>query len=412
MRFEYFIGRRYLRTKQRQTFISLITLLSVAGVSVGVMALIVVIAVMAGFEADMKTRILGVESHVVILRHGQAFTKYREVLKAAEQVPGVVGAAPFIFTQVMLRSAGGVSGAVLRGVDPQRAAALNKYLTAETLAALSDPRGKGEPEPGRGGGIVLGVELAKRLGLRTGDTVAMISPRGMMSPIGHLPAMRQFRIVGLFESGMYEFDGSFAYIRMEDAQKLLRVGDAVTGIELRVKDIYQARAVANKLIAQIGFPYWARDWMQMNRNLFSALKLEKTVMFIILALIILVAAFNIASSLIMMVMEKTKDIAILKAMGATDASIRRIFIFKGMAIGVVGTVLGGCGGLILCTLLSHYQFIELPSDVYYISKLPVLLQWMDVVLISVAALVICFLATLYPAQKAAGLDPVEAIRYG
>ena len=412
MRFEYFIGRRYLRTKQRQTFISLITLLSIAGVSVGVMALIVVIAVMAGFEADMKTRILGVESHVVILRHGQAFTKYREVLKEAEQVPGVVGAAPFIFTQVMLRSAGGVSGAVLRGVDPQRAAALNKYLTAETLAALSDPRGAGGQEPSRGGGIVLGVELAKRLGLRSGDTVAVISPRGMMSPIGHLPAMRQFRIVGLFESGMYEFDGSFAYIHMDDAQKLLRMGDAVTGIELRVKDIYQARDIANKLIAQIGFPYWARDWMQMNRNLFSALKLEKTVMFIILALIIMVAAFNIASSLIMMVMEKTKDIAILKAMGATDASIRRIFIFKGMAIGVVGTVLGGCGGLILCTLLSHYQFIELPSDVYYISKLPVLLQWMDVVLISAAALVICFLATLYPAQKAAGLDPVEALRYG
>jgi lipoprotein-releasing system permease protein len=411
MRFEYFIGRRYLRAKQRQTFISLITLLSIAGVSVGVMALIVVIAVMAGFEADMKSRILGVESHVVILRHGQPFTGYREVLREARQIPGVTGTAPFVYSQVMLRSAGGVSGAVLRGIDPRQAAAVNTYLSAETLAALADPTGDGQSPPS-GGGIILGVELAKSLGLRKGDTVALISPRGMMSPIGHLPAMRQFHIVGLFESGMYEFDGSFAYIRLDDAQRLLRMGDAVTGIEIKVDDIYQARAIAKQLIERIGFPYWARDWMQMNRNLFSALKLEKTVMFIILALIILVAAFNIASSLIMMVMEKTKDIAILKAMGATDASIRRIFIFKGMAIGVVGTVLGGCGGLILCTLLSHYQFIELPSDVYYISKLPVLLQWMDVALISVAALVICFLATLYPARQAARLDPVEAIRYG
>ncbi|MFH1980571.1 MAG: lipoprotein-releasing ABC transporter permease subunit [Pseudomonadota bacterium] len=412
MRFEYFIGRRYLRSKQRQTFISLITLLSIAGVAVGVMALIVVIAVMAGFEADMKSRILGVESHVVVMRHGQPFTGYREVLTAAEQIPGVTGAAPFVYSQVMLRSASGVSGAVLRGIDPRLAATVNAYLSEEALASLADPPGDAPNRPATGGGIILGIELAKSLGLRKGDTVALISPRGMMSPIGHLPAMRQYRIAGLFESGMYEFDGSFAYIRLDDAQHLLRMGDAVTGIEIRVEDIYQARAIAKRLIERIGFPYWARDWMQMNRNLFSALKLEKTVMFIILALIILVAAFNIASSLIMMVMEKTKDIAILKAMGATDGSIRRIFIFKGMAIGAVGILMGGCGGLILCTLLSHYQFIELPSDVYYISKLPVLLQWMDVALIAVSALAICFLATLYPARQAARLDPVEAIRYG
>lgn len=411
MRFEYFIGRRYLRAKQRQTFISLITLLSIAGVSVGVMALIVVIAVMAGFEADMKARILGVESHAVILRHGQKFTRYRSVMTEAEQLPGVVGAAPFIYSQVMLRAASGVSGAVLRGIDVDAAAAVNSYLTPDALAALKTGDG-GAAAGTAGGGIILGVQLAKNLGLRKGDAVAIISPRGMMSPIGHLPAMRQFRVVGLFESGMYEFDGSFAYVRLDDAQRLLRMGDSVTGIELRVDDIYRAREIARQLVDRLGFPYWSRDWMQMNRNLFSALKLEKTVMFIILALIILVAAFNIASSLIMMVMEKTKDIAILKAMGATDASIRRIFIFKGMAIGVVGTVIGGCGGLILCTLLARYQFIELPSDVYYISTLPVLLQWQDVALIAVSALVICFLATLYPARQAARLDPVEAIRYG
>jgi lipoprotein-releasing system permease protein len=410
MRFEYYIGRRYLRAKQKQTFISLITLLSIAGVTVGVMALIVVIAVMAGFEADMKSRILGVESHVVVMRQGNAFTKYRQVIQEAKSMEGIEAATPFVYSQVMLRSPSGVSGAVLRGIDPESAGTVNRYLAADDLRRLDEAAGR---TGGAGGGIIIGKELAKSLGLRRGDQVALISPRGMVSPIGYLPAMRQFRVIGLFESGMYEFDGSLAYIHLADAQRLLRMGDAVTGIELRVDDIYAAREIAKRVIGKIGgFPYWARDWMQMNRNLFSALKLEKTVMFIILALIILVAAFNIASSLIMMVMEKTKDIAILKAMGASDASIRRIFVFKGMAIGVIGTVLGVCAGFIICSLLSHYRFIELPSDVYYISTLPVKLQTMDVVLIAVSALVICFLATLYPARQASRLDPVEAIRYG
>jgi lipoprotein-releasing system permease protein len=234
----------------------------------------------------------------------------------------------------------------------------------------------------------------------------------MISPVGHLPAMRRFTVAGLFSSGMYEFDGSLAYISLPVAQRLLRMGDAVTGIEIRVRDIYNARDIAETIVDSLGFPYWAKDWSQMNRNLFSALKLEKTVMFIILALIILVAAFNIASSLIMMVLQKTRDIAILKAMGATDRSIRKIFVAKGVAIGLVGTVLGVCFGIILCVLLQHYQFIELPGDVYYITTLPVKLQLMDVLLIAVSAVAICFVATLYPALQASRLDPVEAIRYG
>ena len=230
--------------------------------------------------------------------------------------------------------------------------------------------------------------------------------------MGHLPVMKRFEVIGVFESGLYEYDGSLAYIHLHEAQKVLRMADSVTGIEVRVNKIYQAKNVAEKIVSTLGFPYWAKDWMQMNRNLFSALKLAKTVMFIILALIILVAAFNIASTLIMMVMGKTKDIAILKAMGAQDGSIRKIFMFKGMVIGSVGTTLGVCLGFILCKLLEKYKFIELPGDVYYISTLPVRLEFLDVFIIATAAIVICFVATIYPAHQASKLNPVEAIRYG
>jgi len=411
MSFELFIGGRYLRAKQRQTFISLITLLSIAGVTVGVMALIVVIAVMAGFEADLKSRILGVESHVVIMRHGGQFNDYRRVLKAVENEEGVEAATPFVYSQVMLRSSSGVSGAVLRGVDPASAGRVISNLDSRKLQRRKAPETAGG-EPVAIPGIILGKELAKNLRLRKGDRVHLISPRGMLSPIGHLPGMKRFEVVGLFESGMYEFDGTFAYVRLNDAQRLQKMGEAVTGIEIRVKNIDQAGEIAGRIIKKLGFPYWARDWTQMNRNLFSALKLEKTVMFIILALIILVAAFNIASSLIMMVMQKTRDIAILKAMGATDKSIKRIFVFKGMVIGVLGTVMGVCLGFLLCTILENYPFIELPGDIYYITTLPVKLKALDVLTIAASALAICFVATLYPAHQASRLDPVDAIRYG
>jgi len=411
MPFELFIGSRYLRAKQKQSFISLITLLSIAGVTVGVMALIVVIAVMTGFESDMKSRILGVESHIVVMRHGGSFSDYRNVMARIQAADGVRATTPFIYSQVMIRSATGVSGAVLRGVDPETVGSVVKFFSAADLARLTGDS-NGRSGKSSAPGIILGKELAKNLGVGAGDTIAMISPRGMLSPIGHMPAMKQFKIKGLFESGMYEFDNSLVYIHLKTAQKMMRMADTVTGIEVRVDDIYQAGEIRKGLVRDLGFPYWIRDWMSMNRNLFSALKLEKTAMFIILALIILVAAFNIASSLIMMVMEKTKDIAILKAMGATDRSIYRIFMYKGMAIGVVGTILGVCGGIILCMLLSHYKFIELPGDVYYITTLPVVLKVVDVAAIAVSALVICFFATLYPARQASRLDPVEAIRYG
>lgn len=411
MSFEYFIGGRYLRAKQKETFISLITMLSIAGVTVGVMALIVVIAVMAGFESDLKNRILGIESHVVIMRHGSSFSDYHRILGQVVNTAGVESATPFIYAQIMLRSSSGVSGAVLRGIDPESAGRVIKVLEGPALMNIEKMH-QGNGTTGSVPGIILGNELAKNLGLGMGDAVYLISSRGMISPMGYLPAMKRFQVAGMFESGMYEYDGSLAYIHLRDAQKNLHMEDSVTGIEVRVNDIYNARHIADEIVAAVGFPYWARDWMQMNQNLFSALKLEKTVMFIILALIVLVAAFNIASTLIMMVMGKTKDIAILKAMGAMDSSIRKIFIFKGMIIGFIGTSLGVCLGFIMCKLLEKYKFIELPGDVYYISTLPVRLEALDVFIIAAASMVICFIATLYPARQASKLNPVEAIRYG
>jgi len=411
MSFEYFIGGRYLKAKQKETFISLITMLSIAGVTVGVMALIVVIAVMAGFESDLKNRILGIESHVVIMRSGSSFSDYHRILGKVVNTVGVEAATPFIYTQIMLRSSSGVSGAVLRGIDPESAGRVIKVIDRSALLNLKKMH-QGKDTTGSVRGVILGKELARNLGLGMGDVVYLISSRGMISPMGYLPAMKRFQVAGLVESGMYEYDGSLAYVHLSDAQKILHMKDSVTGIEVRVNDIYKARQIADKIVADVGFPYWARDWMQMNHNLFSALKLEKTVMFIILALIVLVAAFNIASTLIMMVMGKTKDIAILKAMGAMDSSIRKIFIFKGMIIGLMGTSLGVCLGFIICKLLEKYKFIELPGDVYYISTLPVRLEALDVFIIAAASMAICFVATLYPACQASKLNPVEAIRYG
>ena len=412
MSYEYFIGRRYLRAKQKERFISLITLLSIAGVSVGVMALIVVIAVMTGFESDLKSRILKGQAHSLVMRHGGPFKNYNQVIEKIKTVDGVVAATPFIYMQVMIRSPGGVSGAVLRGVDPKSAGQVIQNLDHLSFRQTQDENGTEVKTPSVPG-IVLGRELANNLGVTKGDTVYLITPRGMMSPIGHVPAMKRFQVSGFFESGMYEYDGTFAYIHLKDAQQTLRMKDAVTGIEVRVKNLYKADAVTRRIVSALGFPFWARDWMQMNKNLFTALKLEKTVMFVILTLIVLVAAFNIASTLIMTVMEKTRDIAILKTMGATDRSIRKIFVFKGIVIGAVGTFLGVIFGFGLCTVLKHYKIIELTGDIYYFTTtLPVRMKTLDVSLIVVATMLICFLATLYPARQASKLNPVEAIRYG
>lgn len=411
MSFEYFISQRYLRVKQKEAFISLITLLSITGVAVGVMALIVVIAVISGAETDIRNRILGFQSHIVLMNFGGPISDVRQVIEDVNKIDGVMASTPFVYSQVMLRSASGVCGVILRGVDPETTGSVIKSLDKVASQIKAIP-GQDENLSNHVRGIILGKGLARNLAVVENDVVYLISPRSIASSLGYVPARIQFKVAGIFESGMHEYDESMAFIHLAKAQKMLRMGDTVTGIAIRVKDIYKAGDTAKEINAALGFPYWTRDWMQMNQNLFAALKLQKSVMFIILALIVLVAAFNIASALIMMVMEKTRDIAILKAMGATNKSIRKIFVFKGTIIGLIGTTIGVCCGFLLCMILKHYNFIELPEDVYYFTTLPVRLESFEVFLIAFATMLICFLATLYPAIQASRLNPIDAIRYG
>jgi lipoprotein-releasing system permease protein len=412
MAFESYIGRRYLRAKQKQAFVSLITFLSIAGVGVGVMALIVVIAVMNGFDADLKARILGGQPQVVLMYHGGPFKNYREAIAKVEKTEGVEAATPFIVTQGMLRSKYNAVGVRIHGVDPASVGRVMKTLEQVTLPDLSGKAADQQSMP-QEPGIVLGKELARNLGVIEGDRIYLISAHGMLSPIGHLPAMKQFKVTGFFQSGMYEYDQTFAFIHIKDAQRMLRIGDSVTGIDIRVSNIYAAREIAQDIKSSLGQGFWARDWMQMNKNLFQALKLERLVMAVILILIVLVAAFNVASSLIMLVMGKRRDIAILKAMGATNSSVRKIFVFNGMVIGAIGTTFGLVFGLAICFVLKHWELYELAGDIYYFTTtLPVKIEPLWVLGIVSAAMVICFLATLYPAWQAAKLDPVEAIRYG
>ncbi len=413
MSYELFIGLRYLKAKRKQTFVSLITLISIAGVMVGVTALIVVIAVMNGFKEDLRDKILGVTSHVVISRFDGNISKYQEVRAKVGEVSGVNAATPFIYTQVMISSRKAISGAVLRGIEPKTASKVINLPKNLRAGSLEELEAENKPEGMRSTpGIILGNELARNIGALRGDPVTVISPLGRLTPLGRVPRSQTFRVAGIFDSGMYEYDSTIAYVSLWAAQRFLGIGDRVTGIEVRVDDIYAADRVARAIGKALGgYPYWSRDWMRMNKNLFSALKLEKIVMFIILTLIILVAAFNIVGTLIMVVIEKTRDIAILKSMGATRRSIMKIFMIEGAVIGLVGTLLGLLGGYTLCTLLATYKFIELPSDVYYISTLPVQMNPLDVALIALAAIVITLAASVYPAWQASRFDPAEAIRY-
>ncbi len=409
MRYELFISLRYLKAKRKQIFISVITFLSMAGVALGVTALIVVLSVMSGFEEDLKTKILGTNAHMVILQHGSPMRHYGEVLQRVQDTPGVTASTPFILSQAMVTSETNVHGVVLRGIDPQTA---GRVINIETILKKGSMEHLTRVDPASGQpGIFIGNELARTLGVLLGDTVIIVSPAAALTPIGGGPPMKKFRVAGIFESGMYEYDTSLVYISLENAQKFLGMEGAVTGIEVRVGDIYGVKKVAEKVRRAVGFPFWTKDWMEMNRSLFAALKLERTVMFIILALIVLVAAFGIVSSLIMVVMEKNKDIAVLKSMGATSPSIMRIFVFEGLIIGLVGTILGLIGGYAICMILAKYQFISLPRDVYYISRLPVKLNGLDFFLVALSAMGISFLATIYPSWQASKLDPAEALRY-
>lgn len=402
--YELWIAFRYLRARRREVFISLITWISVAGVALGVAALLVVLSVMTGFEEDLRDKILGANAHAVVLPLGGALRDPARVAAEVEKVEGVAGATPFATSQVMVMAGGSVTGAVLRGLDPgsaRRVIDVDRFLLRGRLADLA----------GDVPGVLVGREMARNLGLFVGDRVQVVTPAGNVTPIGMIPRLRTFRVAGIFATGMYEFDTTFAFVALREAQDFLRLGDAAGGVEVKVRDLYEARRIARAIEARLGPGFLVRDWMDMNRNLFSALKLEKAAMFVILALIVLVAAFNITSTLIMVVLEKSREIAILKSMGATNRSVRRIFVMEGLVIGGLGTTLGLLFGWLLCWLLHRYKFIELPSDVYYIDTLPVVMKPEVFGLVAACSVVLCLVATLYPSWQASRLDPVEALRY-
>jgi lipoprotein-releasing system permease protein len=407
MFFELFLGLRYLKAKRKQAFISIITVISVVGVMVGVMALIVVLSVMNGFREYLISKILGVNSHLVVLSHHGAFSEYEEAADKAQTVEGVLGTTPFIYSQVMVNSLGNVSGAVLRGLDTETAGSvinIEPMIRKGSLSSL-DKTHDGLPA------IITGKELSRQLGIQPGEVLTVVSPLGKLTPLGRVPQSRKYKVTALFDSGMYEYDTSMVYISLKEAQDFLGMGNKVTGIEVKVTDIYKADRIGDAVAQKLGFPYWTKDWKLMNRSLVSALKLEKLAMFVILIMIVLVGALNIISTLVMVVMEKNRDMAILRAMGATARSIMVIFIFQGLLVGVVGTLAGLASGLGLCHLLAKYKFITLPADVYYISTLPVRVEIPDVVLVTLAAIVISFVATIYPSWHASRLNPVEALRY-
>ncbi|MBM9615654.1 lipoprotein-releasing ABC transporter permease subunit [Desulfobulbus rhabdoformis] len=404
--FEWFVSLRYLRAKRKQKFISLITIISILGVAVGVLALIVVLSVYTGFTEGLRDQIIGVNAHALVQRYGTTITDTDTVRAEVESVQGVEATTPYIYGQALISSRANSSGIVLRGIDAasaMRVINIGNKMLAGKLLDLDTP----QEVPG----IVLGRDMATQLQVWVGNKIRLISPNGPLSPMGVLPKVRTCQVVGIFETGMFEYDSTMGYVSLATARSLTDLRQGVHGIEVKVSKIDQAGPIARAVQQALGSDYTVRDWMQLNRNLFAGLKLEKMGLFIALDLIILVAALNIISALIMVVMEKTRDIAILKSMGATTRSIMRIFFYQGMVIGICGTILGVAGGLGLCGLLSRYKIIELPPNVYPMSTMPIKVVPFDVSLIAISAILITLLATLYPSWKASKVRPAEALSY-
>ena len=407
MSYPFFIALRYLKGKHKRAPISLNTVISIGGVALGVMTLIVVLSVMSGFENDLKQKILGTNSPIIVTSfNDKGITRIAEAESKIQKVPHVVAAAPFTYDEVMLTSPSGVSGIILKGIDPAseaRVTDLKKDIIKGSLESLSPQDGKPN--------IIIGKELALTLNVQMGDKVRVVSPFGSMSPLGPVPKMQEFVVSGILDTGMYEYDSKLAYISIPQAQAFFGMDGAITGFEVKIDDLDRSGELAKDVQNALGFPYMARDWVQMNRSLFSALKLEKITMFVILVLIILVASFNIVSTLIMIVIEKAREIAILKSMGATRSGIMKIFMINGTVIGVVGTLIGLAAGLAICLIIQKTHLISLPSDIYYINHLPVRMDPKEFIAVSAAAIIISFSATLYPSWQAAKLDPLEALRY-
>ncbi len=435
MKYEFFIGLRYLSSRRKQKFASIIGLISVLGVIIGVMALNVVLSVMGGFEEELREKILGVSSHVVILSYDGPMKDYSKIESQAAKFPGVTGASPFIYGQAMMASENNVAGSVVRGIDPGTAGSVTNVEQAlgrgllggreEDKDRVSDAQlarmgkeilGKLEKETASGKPpILLGRELANTLGVVEGDQVSLVSPFGKMGPFGATAKVKKFEVVGVFDYGMIEYDSSISYVDLKDAMEFFDMTGEVSGVEVKVKNIYDARGIGNELASILGFPYYTRNWEEVNKSLFKALRLERIAIAIFLGLIILVAALDIVSALTMVVMEKGRDIAILRAMGATRNGILKIFIVDGMIIGIVGTLLGSLSGYGICYLLKTSETIRklIPFDnnVYPISEFPVKIEPFYFLTVAFFSILICFIATLYPSIQASRKDPVEALRY-
>jgi len=392
---ELILSWRYLITRRKEKFISLISLISISGIAIGVMALIVVIAVMTGFDKDLHDKIIGNYSHITL--SGFKAINKAEYLDLAHKIalnPKVKEFTPSLEGQVLLKEENKYFAVGLKGIDPLKESKVTKisqYLISGNIGELKE------------GGIVIGKELAVYLGLGQGSNLTLYSPSGKK---------HNLRVAGIFSSGMYDYDLNLVFTDLKSAQVIFELPDQISSIAMKLEGPGLASQVKKELTLALGFNYSLRTWEEANQNFFAALKLEKLVMFIILALIILVASFNIISTLIVMVVEKTKDIGILKALGMSASSIRKIFTYQGMIIGLIGTLSGSIGGVLLCWLLKKYQFVKLPQDIYYIERLPVAIElWPDIILIVSVAMVIVLVSTLYPANKAAQLKPVEALRY-
>lgn len=412
MNLEWFIGRRYLASRRGTRFLSFSTLISIGGVSVGVMALIVVIAVMTGLQEDLREKILGTNPHIWVMTYGEGMRMdgWEAPAAAVRDVPGVVAVAPFVQTEVGLSNRAGYSeGAVLRGIDP---AVQGVAVTDMSAAVRGDTLSLG---PTRSGlpAVIVGQGLANHLNLLPGDTLTVTAFAGtrMTAFGGLMPPMRRFEVTGLFKTGMFEYDTKFVYTSLAAAQEMTGLGTSVSGLEVRTAEAMEADQVADRIVERLGLPYRADDWKRMNSSLFAALQLEKFAMTVILLLIVIVAAFNIVSTLIMLVTEKTREIGILKSMGLSSRSVLRIFMIQGLVIGVVGSLVGGIGGGLITWAIDRFELIKIPGEIYFIDHLPVTLNLWDAALILVSTILISFLATIYPALQASRLTPVEAIRH-
>lgn len=412
--YELFVGLRYTRAKRKNHFISFISLTSMVGIALGVAALIIVLSVMNGFQSELRNRILGVASHIEITEYSNQLSQWQKLSKQVDTLQQVQASAPYIMAQGMLSNGQAVQGALVRGIQPELENKVADLGSNMKQGQLSDLR------PGAFN-IILGADLAYALGVSVGDKVVLMAPQGQFTPTGVVPRIKQFTVVGLFQIGMYEYDAGLALIHIQDAAKLYRMGDKVSGLRLKINDLFKAPAMVQELgktLTPIG-AYYITDWTQQHANFFKAIQLEKRVMFIILTLIVAVAAFNIVSTLVMAVTDKRADIAIMRTLGASPRSIMQIFIIQGALIGIIGTFFGAILGVIIALNIDtiipfienlfHVQFLA--KDVYYISDLPSKLEWSDTVTIIITSVVLSLLATLYPSFKASKINPAEALRY-